>query len=308
MALLIGFVSEAFPPSTPVARSGQLSVTWDELLWAALTVGRPNLIHVFQHGASSYHEALFRLSLVRMALQQRGSSGRRLVRTSAFKELDPTEKGAINYFLGLAICKLFAARLLNVPWTLHLDVFKPVLNPSIFSGRSRPDMVGQATDGTWHAFECKGRMSAPGASEKTKAKQQALRLLSVNGTPCALHIGAITYFQNESIQFYWRDPEPSGDEIKLPEPKGMWEAYYKPIHALYRETRELDTTSYEALDIEVSIHPDILAYLDNGDWEAARNVALAHEQEFRSAGFESDGLRVVARDSWRERRVSPIEF
>lgn len=47
----------------------------------------------------------------------------------------------MNYFLGMTFCKLFAAKLLNTPWLLHLDVFRPTLNP-VLSGRSRPDLVG----------------------------------------------------------------------------------------------------------------------------------------------------------------------
>ena len=119
-----------------------------------LTVGRPNTAYVFTHGDASYHEALFRLSLVRMALEQEPSSGS-LLRTTAFRSLDPTEKGAVSYFLGLAICKLFASTLLHTEWLLHIDVFRDQLDVTLL-GRSRPDLVGQGDNDAWHAFECKG--------------------------------------------------------------------------------------------------------------------------------------------------------
>lgn len=142
MVLKIDCRSEEFPPTASVANGYQtLSTSWDELLWSALTIGRPNRQYVFQHGQASLHEALFRLSLVRMALEQSGW-GQRFKRTTAARTLDPTEKGAINYFLGLAVCKLFSARLLGAPWMIHLDVFRPLLNP-VLTGRSRPDLVGQ---------------------------------------------------------------------------------------------------------------------------------------------------------------------
>jgi len=174
-----------------------LSVTWDDILWAAVTVGRPNRHYVFRHGAASVYEAVFRWSLVRMALEQRGPRGSRLRRTTAAKTLDPTEKGAVSYFLGMTFCKLFATELLNTPWLLHLDVCRPSLNP-VLTGRSRPDLVGRV-NGTrqWHAFECKGRISPPDATTKTKAKNQAQRLVSVNGTPCTLHVGAIVTFRHK---------------------------------------------------------------------------------------------------------------
>src|SRR5262245_24342616 len=158
--------------------------------------------------------------MVRMALQQRGARGQKLVRTDLFKQMDPTEKGAVNYFVGLLTCKLFAWKLLDAPWTLHLDVFRPMLNPRTIGGRSRPDMVAQsASTAEWYAFECKGRASAPGPEEKRKAKAQAQRLVSVNGTPCSLHVGALTFFRNDAIEFYWRDPEGgTGEPIQLPNP------------------------------------------------------------------------------------------
>jgi hypothetical protein len=135
--LWLDYESDSFP--TTVLPNGQhrLSVTWDDVLWAAVTVGRPDIFHVFRHGQSSVYEAIFRWAMVRMALQQRGPRGQKLVRTDAFKHMDPTEKGAVNYFLGLIVCKLFASKLLDSPWTLHLDVFRAVLNPRLLGGRSR---------------------------------------------------------------------------------------------------------------------------------------------------------------------------
>ena len=118
--LRIRYTSLDFPAGTIAGtESGYLQTGWSDLLRAALTVGRPNTAYVFAHGDPSYHEALFRLSLVRMALEERPFGGA-LYRTDAFRSLDPTEKGAVSYFLGMTICKLFASRLLHTPWLLHL--------------------------------------------------------------------------------------------------------------------------------------------------------------------------------------------
>ena len=85
-----------------------------------------------------FDEAIFRWSMVRMALQQRGPHGRKLVRTDLFKQMDPTEKGAVSYFLGLLTCKMFASKLLDAPWALHLDVFRPMLSPRVSAGDEDP--------------------------------------------------------------------------------------------------------------------------------------------------------------------------
>ena len=234
--LSIDYQSEAFPRAVLPNRQGRLTVTWGDILWAAVTVGRPDILHVFHHGDASVYEAIFRWSMVRMALEQRGAHGKRLVRTNALRNMDPTEKGAVSYFLGLMACKLFSWKLLNAPWTLHLDAFRAVLSPQLILGRSRPDLVAQAqASQAWYAYECKGRASPPGSTDKQKAKAQARRLVSVRGVNCALHVGAIMFFENNTLQFFWRDPEPVADEpIRLPDPASFWGAYYSPFVEAYR--------------------------------------------------------------------------
>lgn len=91
-----------------------------------------------QAGEGSLYEALFRLSSIRMALEQTGPSATRLRRTQAARTLDPAEKGAVSYFMGIAVAKLFAAKLIDARWLLHLDVFRPLFN-IVLRGRSRPD-------------------------------------------------------------------------------------------------------------------------------------------------------------------------
>ena len=211
--LHIPYTSQGFPGGT-VPRAGYLETDWGDLLWAALTVGRPNTAYVFRHGEASYHEALFRLSLIRLALEQQRHRWS-LYRTEAFSSLDPTEKGAVSYFLGMAVCKLFATDLLDTPWLLHLDVFRDQLSPAVLGGRSRPDLVGQDANGAWHAFECKGRSSIPTAEDMRKAKRQAQRLVRVDSTNCSLNIGAISFFRQDALQFHWRDPDPEEPEPGL---------------------------------------------------------------------------------------------
>ncbi len=306
--LFLNYQNEGFPAAILPNAQLRLKVTWDDILWAAVTVGRPNVFHVFRYGNASIQEAIFRWSMMRMALQQRSAWGQRLVRTDLFKRMDPTEKGAVNYFLGLLMCKLFASKLLDAPWTLHLDVFRPILNPRLIGGRSRPDMVAQSASTTqWHAFECKGRASVPSTAEKQKAKAQAQRLVSVNGTPCTFHIGAITFFRNDAVEFYWRDPGPDGREhIEIPDPNLGWRSYYEPVVQVIRSRGEgaaLEpnaSVQIEELDLAIAIHPAIASILFASDWLRARAVARERRDDFASHGFQSDGLRVKAGKSWAE--------
>jgi hypothetical protein len=313
-SLRITHQSEGFPASTIPNGTGDILVTWDDILWAAVTVGRPDRHYVFQHGAPSRYEALFRWSLVRMALEQAGPAAYRLRRTSAARTLDPTEKGAVNYFLGMVFCKLFASKRLNTPWLLHLDVFRPMLN-AVLAGRSRPDLVGQE-HGTsrWHAFECKGRLSRPDSNVKGKAKSQALRLISVGGTPCNLHIGAITYFRNDTLQFYWRDPPPEdGKKLEVPFSPDAWGYYYAPIAQVLARAAgshpslvtEGARLPVEGLDLEIAVYPKVARLLLNNDWQGARRAAVEATDEMRKAGYQPDGVMVKGGPSWRERFKDP---
>jgi len=221
--------------------------------------------------------------------------------------MDPTEKGAINYFLGLAFCKLFASEKLGAPWCLHLDVWRHVLNPTLLSGRSRPDLVAQhAVSGEWYAFESKGRASVPTSSEKARAKAQASRLVRVGRRSCRLHVGAISYYSGDVLRFYWRDPEADGrNEIKLPEPKDEWRMYYAPFVALYRANggdvgarTPNGFVTVRELDVNLRVHPAIWKLIGAEQWSQARTMASELREQFVEEGYQPDGLGVFAGESW----------
>jgi hypothetical protein len=296
MTLLIRYESRSFPASYSFG-SGKFKTSWNELLWAAITIGRPSTYVVFRYGPPSFHEAIFRLSLIRMAVEQNWND--HLQRTDAFVALDPTEKGMVSYFLGMALCKLFASRLLYAPWLLHLDVFRPWLNLRTL-GRSRPDLIGQDNAGKWHAFESKGRSSEPSWTDKAKAKSQANRLVSVNGKKCALNVASFAFFKSELLQFYWQDPEPTEREaIALPDPNEEWRYYYEPALSL-ASVPESDVLrpEREMADVIVEIHPEIRHFLDEARWSQAREVAGLLRETFLLEGYQPDGLRVTAGETW----------
>jgi hypothetical protein len=309
--LSIRYQSEGFAPSWGFFPLADLSVTWDDLLHAAVTVGRPNRQYVFQHGASSGYEALFRWSLLRMALEERRDNSRHLSRTKAFTALDPTEKGAVSYFLGMTLCKLFAEKQLNTPWLLHLDVFRDQLQAAL-SQRSRPDLIGQQTStGDWFGFECKGRSEPPDAAVKDRAKAQASRLKSVGGTPCTLHVGTITFFRGDNLEFCWLDPPESAEsKIDVPFSDDAWRLYYQPVVETLRsvdpELLELAARDgagerdvrIEAADLSLGLHPRIANLLARAEWAEAKRAAESLADALKQEGYYPDGVKVVAGNSW----------
>ena len=302
--------------------SGMLCVTWDDILRAAITVGRPGWYFVFKHGNPSLYEAIFRWSLVKMALEQSRAYAPTMLRTSAARNLDPTEKGMVNYFLGMTFCKLLSEKLLNAPWLLHLDVFRPQLDVEL-CGRSRPDLIGQESGMTkWYGFECKGRVSRPDSNTKTKAKDQALRLRSVNHVPCSLHVGSIAYFHYEELNIYWCDPPRQGNEqnpIDVSLRGDAWRHYYglaAEMITLSDEEAPTETAgvrgwpddgrhffaSIEQCDVRIVVHRAIGEHLIAQEWDRARQTAFEVREQFTEEGFNADGLLIHAGESWYQRR------
>ncbi len=307
MPLEIQYESSSFPPASGINGGwASLSTSWDELIWAAVTVGRPNWHYVFQHGNSSAYEALFRFSLLRMALEQSGPAGWVLRRTAAARSLDPSEKGAVNYFVGMTMCKLFAADLLQAPWALHLDVFGASVG-ALLTQRSRPDLLAQI-HGTneWISMESKGRISPPDSEVKRKAKNQSRRVAVQNAT-MRHNIGAISYLKNDVLRFYWEDPMPDSKQEKYMAtlPADAWRYYYEPIISLVQDSISKQAAGprwqIAIADLSVEIHPAVSDLLLRRQWAEARNECNGLADDFRKAGFHLDGLKLQAGATWLKR-------
>jgi hypothetical protein len=316
MALEIDYESRSFPVPGPVVNGVRtLTTTWDDLLWAAITIGRPDWFHVIRYGNASFYEALFRWSMLRMALEQIGPTARRLRRTAAAKHLDPSEKGAINYFVGMIICKLFASELLGAPWMLHVDIFRAQLGVML-TGRSRPDLIGQI-HGTndWIVMESKGRISAPSPRAKSLAKAQSRRITSIAGVAPTYHIGAISYLRSDVLTFFWEDPmdpdeqrRPSKFEIGDVSPD-VWRFYYQPALACARELNGtpisgIDENAFgQYPDLKLTIHPAIMKAIASEEWALARRLCVEMSNELTAEGYHPDGISVKAGVSWSSRFV-----
>jgi hypothetical protein len=192
---------------------------------------------------------------------------------------------------------------------MHLDVWRSQLG-AILSGRSRPDLVGERRGGQgWIAMECKGRLSQPDSGAKTKAKEQACRLRTINGVAPQLHIGGIAYFRADAMQFHWQDPhpeEPVGNAIDIKVSEADWRYYYGPILELVRSRRSRENVTpnevvlpVEELDLAIEIDREVLKLVETGQWTTARRRAeqISVDQPDR----RGDGIRVVAGDSWLRR-------
>lgn len=205
-----------------------ISFSWPELVWAAISVGRAELMHIARHGPFSAFEIVYRAAILFANLREWPTG--HLTRSAAYEGLDPSEKGAVSYFVGLTVAKLFAERLLNVPWLMHLDVYRAELQ-AILHGAKRPDLVGQNTGGEWIAVESKGRTHGYADAAMLRAKEQVAVLASVKGQSVTLRVASQVYFGDSRLQCALRDPDATPEDarrIDLPlERERFFEGYYR---------------------------------------------------------------------------------
>ena len=324
----IEYTSVDFPRSNTKISTGTRweNFGWSDLIWAAITVGRGGWFDVVRFGNPSMYEILFRACLLKTAIQA-SSTGRTFKWTRAYRNLDPSEKGAVSYFIGLTMSKLFAERFLDVPWLLHLDVYRSQLNPVLLRGRSRPDLVGQSLGSDWVVFESKGRTSGPTQDDKDKAKVQAGRLTHVNGQQIAYGVALFSYFHRDDLKVYWQDPKPDDDSNEPAEPfrleaerDDFLKRYYRPIldsvgtDRLRRQLEDQQPIPVAEADFSLAIEPKVLRPLLVEDYAAVYHI-LADTDLTASARalapdiqFKKDGIAIKAGDSWSQNVRQPDFF
>lgn len=214
----------------------QLRISWSQLIWAAITVGKADASYLLRYGVHSGFELIYRAAMVWANL--RDDSIKRLEKTEAFDALDPSEKGAMSYFFGLMSAKLVGELLFDVPWLMHLDVYRKQLHPVILHrGKVKPDLIGRNANGDWVVIEAKGRSHALPAGTLVQAKRQTQNLKSVNGKAMALRVALGAHFEGQQLAIAISDPEEGHDAARLDlSPEHFEMEYYRPIQSLINET------------------------------------------------------------------------
>lgn len=255
-------------------------------------------------GAFSAFEIVYRSALVFANLKETPNG--LITRSEAYDGLDPSEKGAVSYFLGLTTAKLIADRLLMVPWLMHLDVYRQQLQPVLQPGETRPDLVGQTITGDWVAIESKGRTNGRDGKALKRAKEQVEALVSVSGVAPTLRIALQAHFENGTLHCTLDDPEETKAgpkfDIPLSRPK-LLEGYYRPFREWFREApetrhRTLAGRRYRIADfrdvgLSVGLDEEIMA----DDPPVASADVREHFADERLA-VGRDGLLVEVGDLW----------
>ena len=186
-----------------LAGNKTLEITWEEVVWSAITMGKPGATFLFGHGWHSASDLVVRAHTVFANLQQ---TSWYLTKSSLYNSLDPTEKGATSYFIGMMAAKIVGLRLLDTPWLFHLSMLVDLGGKPILVGKSQPDLIGINGRRDWIVAEAKGRTEGYSARTMISAKKQTKKLRRINGDFPALRIAVQSFFAT-SLTFALEDPE-----------------------------------------------------------------------------------------------------
>jgi hypothetical protein len=273
---------------------------WPELVWAAVSVGKGSLAHITQFGRFSMFEIIYRAAIIYANLMEKPDG--RFGRSDAYDGLDPSEKGAISYFLGLALTKAFVASKLDVPWLMHVDVYRNRFGVNLSPGE-RPDLFGEDRLRRWVVAESKGRTNGHDADALKKAKGQAEQVISISGAAPHLSVGLVASFANGRLSLVADDPpvDESRSRISLELTKEEFrDSYYRPIRELLEEFpkervrvagRSIDVVRSESSDLLIGlVEPDAIGALEN----------VADVEPDRSGYLGPDGIYIELGASWAD--------
>jgi hypothetical protein len=222
---LLPFTTRNF--TGPVAASGNLPLSLEQLIWAAVTVGATPI----SLGARPrpLAEVSWRSALAAANVAE-DPSANRWVKTDAYWRLDPSEKSAVSYFLGMTQAKFTCAMLLGVPHLIHLDAVLALHGRT--TKESRPDFIGFdfASRTYTVAVEAKGRTHGRTDAVTEKAKEQAGLLPSIVSTSSTLQVASVASFDTDGCwQAYLEDPPGAYQAVNQQTIEGLLVAYYRPL-------------------------------------------------------------------------------
>jgi len=274
-----------------------VKITPLDFIRSIITVGAQDFGDLYKHGVRSmgHHIA----SAINALVLIENKSGDLAV-SSLYRGMDSTEIGVASYRFGMALTKFAAERELKVPWLAHVDkLYKSGVLKLTAGTVERGDLAGMDASGNWHVFESKGRSSPPGNAVITKAKRQASRIASINGSAPATRSACIVHLYDVPIRIDLVDPDESDVktewDITIDE---YFRAYYRRIlqiietQGLITETilgNEFDIASFGGFG--ASIQLGILSAI-RANPEAAREKLNASLSRFSIEQLSTDEISI----------------
>lgn len=233
---------------TNLSKLQTVMVTPKMLLDCAARIGMPTIVSHPAH-RRPFAEMQWRMGMVAANLRPT-ASGKGWTRTSAYNRLDPSEKSAVSYFLGMTQAALTSRYVLGYPHLVHVDLL--LQHQGLPLSGSRPDFVAvDPTSKLRNAYsavvEAKGRTNGFDEGPLERAKIQVANTPSIRNLSPIERVASVAYFDDtDQWASVLKDPEGTGKELDLGLESFLF-VYYQNIIEAGRESQtwELVNGAYE---------------------------------------------------------------
>lgn len=96
-----------------------LTVSWEDLIWAAITVGKKNQQEILKHGIYSIFDITSKIHMIFSVVKEETTSGK-LIKTDLYNNMDATEKAMVSYNMGMMSSKLISSKLFDIQWLIQI--------------------------------------------------------------------------------------------------------------------------------------------------------------------------------------------
>jgi hypothetical protein len=224
--LTVPYEASDFPKGSPLNGLHMLTACWDDLLWASITVGKAQR-DLMRFGRYSFAEILHRVACLHAYYDIDKSN--RLTLSPAFKNLDTTEMGVVSFYMGMTMAKLYADKVLGIPWMMHISRYEAAWAVQYGANTNRPDLFGCNDLGEWAVAEAKGR-SRVTTKLLIKMQQQKSAVASIQRVAPLHRYGSATRFEGGRLALRVVDPPRQRRAHDLPIDSAAWLLdYYRPI-------------------------------------------------------------------------------
>ncbi|MEE1672441.1 hypothetical protein SNR37_001762 [Agarivorans aestuarii] len=297
--LKIKYKAKAFPKSLYgkyLQGEHTLSTDWHEIIWAAITVGKRNSVQISSHGVFSLFEIINRSTLIWMSLKQNSNQ---LEKSGVYLDMDPTEKVFVSFSLGMVMSKLFALRLLGIPWLEHVANVNSSISTKTTT-KSRPDLIGLNVRKEFVIFEAKGRTNNFNNLAQTTAKGQTKVIHKIGTVQPALRVACQSYFKN-TLEVFIEDPEEIQDEpIDI---EVLKHDYFKSYYSIFQKLTEEELSQLKPIGVEIRFSETLSEAFKAGKYEVLFEGVSEDKVYFDKDGFKCfpDGLKIrLDADLWNE--------
>lgn len=195
-------------------------------------------------------EMMWRMMMVRTNLKPT-TTGSAWTRSESYDLLDPSEKVAVSYFLGMVQSHLVATKELGYSHLVHVDRLLKAAGQPLQN--SRPDFVaihlgpnGKRTHAaTW---EAKGRTNGFDSGALNTAKDQAKVIPLIKGLKARETVASEAYFHPKTT--VWsaklKDPDWEGEELEIGLETYLL-AYYSPLVKAGRQTQQMEVVGEDTV-------------------------------------------------------------